>query len=259
MSSIGYIGHGKLESAPENFSILHVVSHELGHVQEFKNQAFRDNSDITEIRVKIDMEMKENGKLVAVSGETSATTRSKPEKSNSDSLFEPYKNQKPNINKAEKKEESDLSEKTKNESDSKKDIKEWNLISRRDSLESRLKQLDTEIISLEAESLPKFSNNSNYAMNLSNSVNDSYRSSGSTESQSSKESNGDVQVSSHRKENLIRERRRLEEEVRLLKMEEDTKKNFQLLIQSQRDNIESAFRIGVSNGYKPGSLLDAQS
>ena len=82
--TIYYIGHGQLESSAANNSILHVISHELEHVAEFKNEAVREGSEIKEIDVSIQYEIR-NGKLVAVSGETSATTQKK-EPENKDSI-----------------------------------------------------------------------------------------------------------------------------------------------------------------------------
>lgn len=72
-TSVKYIGHGQLESAPQASSILHVISHELGHVAEFRNEAIRDRAEIRSLDVSIEYEMRD-GKLVAVAGETRATT-----------------------------------------------------------------------------------------------------------------------------------------------------------------------------------------
>lgn len=216
MSSIHYIGHGRLESSPENLSILHVVSHELSHVQEFKNEAFRNNADITEIRVKIDLEMRENGKMVAVSGETSAVTRKKEEKSSDNSLYEPYTREK----------KSDQKEKTQSEDfKEKQDIKELNLLSRKESLEARLKSVESEIKELDrkldSESIAPY---------------DSYH---------------------PKKQELNRERRKVEEEIRLLKMEEEIKKNFQFLADIQKEKSDSAFSLLTLPTQ--GILLNAQA
>lgn len=77
--NVHYIGHGQLESSPENFSALHVISHELGHVSEFKSEARRLGMDIADVNVHIHYELR-NGKLVAVGGETEATYLPKKEK-----------------------------------------------------------------------------------------------------------------------------------------------------------------------------------
>ena len=77
--TLRYIGHGQLESSPASTSVLHVVGHELDHVAEFRNDAIRDNADIRSIEMKIDYEFRD-GKLVAVSGKTTATTQKKPER-----------------------------------------------------------------------------------------------------------------------------------------------------------------------------------
>ncbi|EMY77222.1 hypothetical protein LEP1GSC060_2888 [Leptospira weilii serovar Ranarum str. ICFT] len=76
--SLHYIGHGQLESAPSSTSVLHVISHELGHVAEFRSDAMRDRAEIRSLNMKIHYEFR-NGKLVAVSGETEAVTAKKSE------------------------------------------------------------------------------------------------------------------------------------------------------------------------------------
>lgn len=70
--NVHYIGHGQLESSSENFSTLHVISHEMNHVSEFKSEASKLNMDIANLEVHVHYELR-NGKLVAVSGETEAT------------------------------------------------------------------------------------------------------------------------------------------------------------------------------------------
>ncbi|ASV04906.1 hypothetical protein ACO2J1_04940 [Leptospira interrogans] len=76
--SLYYIGHGQLESAPASTSVLHVISHELGHVTEFKSEALRDRAEIRSLNMKIHYEFR-NGKLVAVAGETEVVTAKKSE------------------------------------------------------------------------------------------------------------------------------------------------------------------------------------
>ncbi|EJP01730.1 hypothetical protein LEP1GSC034_2967 [Leptospira interrogans str. 2003000735] len=76
--SLYYIGHGQLESAPASTSVLHVISHELGHVAEFKSEALRDRAEIRSLNMKIHYEFR-NGKLVAVAGETEVVTAKKSE------------------------------------------------------------------------------------------------------------------------------------------------------------------------------------
>ena len=68
---VHYIGHGQLESSSEALSALHVISHELGHVAEFKSEAKKIGMDIADIKVHIHYELRD-GKLVAVAGETEA-------------------------------------------------------------------------------------------------------------------------------------------------------------------------------------------
>ena len=72
-SEIVYKGHGKIESASEGSSILHVISHELDHVAEFKAQAHRDEVEIRNIDMEIHFEFR-NGRLVAVGGNTKMTS-----------------------------------------------------------------------------------------------------------------------------------------------------------------------------------------
>lgn len=85
---VNYAGHGQLESAPESLSALHVISHELGHAAEFKNEAFREGRDVQSVQVKINYELRD-GRMVAVSGETHAVTRPKS-KSEEDPALTPY-------------------------------------------------------------------------------------------------------------------------------------------------------------------------
>ena len=66
-TSVKYIGHGQLESAPQASSVLHVISHELAHVAEFRNEAIRDNAELRSVDVSIEYELRD-GKLVAVAG-----------------------------------------------------------------------------------------------------------------------------------------------------------------------------------------------
>ncbi len=75
-SEILYKGHGKIESASESSSIMHVISHELEHVAEFKAQANRDEVQIRSIDMQIHFEFRD-GRLVAVGGETKMTSAEK--------------------------------------------------------------------------------------------------------------------------------------------------------------------------------------
>jgi hypothetical protein len=76
---VHYIGHGQLESSSENLSALHVISHELAHVAEFKSEARRLGMDISDVKVHIHYELRD-GKLVAVAGETEAVYLPKKDK-----------------------------------------------------------------------------------------------------------------------------------------------------------------------------------
>jgi hypothetical protein len=75
-SEILYKGHGKIESASESSSIIHVISHELEHVAEFKAEAKRDQVEIRSIDMQIHFEFRD-GRLVAVGGETRMTSAEK--------------------------------------------------------------------------------------------------------------------------------------------------------------------------------------
>ncbi len=75
--TLHYRGHGKLDSSPASTSVLHVISHELDHVAEYKAEAARKGADIRGIDVDIRYEIR-NGKMVAIGGETRVTTSTKP-------------------------------------------------------------------------------------------------------------------------------------------------------------------------------------
>ncbi len=129
--TLGYIGHGQLESSPASMSVLHVVGHELDHVAEFRNEAIRDNAEIRSIEMKIDYEF-QNGKLVAVSGKTTATTQKKPTKE---------KSELPELEldkRDDKKNENDLRESGKN----KISQEERNLLFRLEYVKSEISNLD---------------------------------------------------------------------------------------------------------------------
>jgi hypothetical protein len=81
-----YKGHGQLESTRAGSSLIHVISHELAHIAEFKNQAIRDKVDIRNVEMQIHFEYRD-GKLVATGGKTRVTTASQE---NSESSNNPY-------------------------------------------------------------------------------------------------------------------------------------------------------------------------
>ncbi|TGM08949.1 hypothetical protein EHQ76_03095 [Leptospira barantonii] len=158
--SLHYIGHGQLESSPASTSILHVISHELGHVAEFRSEAMRDSAEIRSLDMKIHYEFR-NGKLVAVSGETQATTVKKSEDSprkneitpqeNSIKEESPKKEEKPEASKVnlEDKEKEILSEIRRIESElqtfeTKADVEEEKGIgsTRKTELEERKRKLE---------------------------------------------------------------------------------------------------------------------
>ncbi|MCE9499673.1 MAG: hypothetical protein K8R21_04115 [Leptospira sp.] len=130
--NLNYIGHGQLESSPASTSVMHVISHELGHVAEFKAEAIRDNADIRSLDVKIDYEFR-NGKLVAVSGETKVTSQKRPEKEKSPEKIE---------SSPDEKEKNKLSETAKKNNSGETGTEVRNL-------EMRLKLIDSELSKLE--------------------------------------------------------------------------------------------------------------
>lgn len=133
--SLHYIGHGQLESSPASTSVLHVISHELGHVAEFRSEAMRDRADIRSLNMKIHYEFR-NGKLVAVSGETEAVTVKKSEeKSNPEKLSE---TQSPKEKEAAEKEKKDETSKSELED------KEKQILSEIRRVESELKAFESE-------------------------------------------------------------------------------------------------------------------
>lgn len=133
--SLHYIGHGQLESSPASTSVLHVISHELGHVAEFRSEAMRDRADIRSLNMKIHYEFR-NGKLVAVSGETEAVTVKKSEdKSTQEKLAE-----------TETPQEKEKVEKDKKAETSKSELedKEKQILSEIRRVESELKTFESE-------------------------------------------------------------------------------------------------------------------
>ncbi|EMK00417.1 hypothetical protein AB3N61_16805 [Leptospira sp. WS58.C1] len=139
-NSVKYIGHGQLESAPQASSVLHVISHELGHVAEFRNDAIRDNAELRSIDVSIEYELRD-GKLVAVAGETRATTVKKAEK------------EKPNVSSLNEEgaKSNNSADSTKNkEAASHSDLisdKEWELMSELREIDLELNRLDKNQVS----------------------------------------------------------------------------------------------------------------
>lgn len=70
-----YAGHGKLESSFSFNSIAHVMSHELGHVNELRNEAFILDGNLKYLNIDIDYAF-QDGKVVAVSGKTTGIIES---------------------------------------------------------------------------------------------------------------------------------------------------------------------------------------
>ncbi|PJZ66843.1 hypothetical protein CH371_01725 [Leptospira wolffii] len=139
-TSVQYIGHGQLESSPQSTSVLHVISHELGHVAEFRSEAIRDRAEIRSIEVSIHYEMRD-GKLVAVAGETRATTVKKSEE-------ESPKRSEASSSSHSKSEDKDKSSEAKAAGRSELiSDKEWELMSELREIDQELDRLDTNELS----------------------------------------------------------------------------------------------------------------
>jgi len=211
---VNYIGHGQLESSSESLSALHVISHELGHAQEFKREAMRNGSEIRSLDVKIHYEMR-NGKMVAVSGETSALTASKVAEQAS---LQPYTDD------GNGKKDLQLS----NTNLSQLNTKRINEIEKKEELENKIKSIED---SLKKENPFVYS---------------------------AKEKDEIAPVSTEKdfyKEEMVREKKRLEEEIRLLKMQEETRKTFAMLTDIQRSMLANVFgMMQIATDTKSGGL-----
>ncbi len=219
---VSYVGHGRLESAPETLSPLHVIAHELGHVQEFKGDAFRNGSEIRDVRVKINYELRD-GRLIAVSGETSATTQKRTDVKPKDPSLEPYsdgksfkdiytnsKDDEKKAGKPEKPNQIEIIERDKKE-----------------ELENKIKDLEVRLGSEKTKE--------------------------TAEGKDPKELTG----KNERAREIASEKRRLEEEVRLLKMKEALKDSFDMLTDIRKVMISNIFgMMQVGNESKPGQLVN---
>lgn len=216
---VSYIGHGTLESAPETLSALHVISHELGHAQEFKNEAFREGRDIQSVQVKINYELRD-GRMVAVSGETHAITKPKS-KQEEDPSLQPYSDGKSaqDLFQQRLEEEKEAKEKSIDGSD-RSNPKEIQKRSYEKNLESKIKELETR---LESEKSKKTSDAS----------------------------------SAERQKELESEKKRLEEEVRMLRIKEQLKETFALLTDFRKMMTSNVFgMMNVQMDSRYGSNLD---
>ncbi|BDA80066.1 hypothetical protein LPTSP3_g29960 [Leptospira kobayashii] len=219
---VSYVGHGQLESAPETFSALHVISHELGHAQEFRNQAFRDGAEVRSLDVKINYELRD-GRMVAVSGETSAITQKRKESSSGDPSLQPY---------SDGKSFQDIfSAKSKEEDEKKAKDKDNELVKRaehdkKEVLETRIKELE---VRLDSEKKKEISQNKG-------------------------DLPGEQDVKSRE---IAQEKRRLEEEVRFLKMKEEIKETFSMLTDIRKMMVSNVFgMMQVANDSKPGQFFE---
>ncbi|TGK85721.1 hypothetical protein EHQ23_13905 [Leptospira bourretii] len=213
---VNYVGHGQLESAPESLSALHVISHELGHAAEFKNQAFREGREVQSVQVKINYELRD-GRMVAVSGETHAVTRphSQPEE---DPALVPYSDGKSIKDLFQLKEDDD--KKSKSAEKSKSDPKEIMRKSHEKDLESKIKELETR---LETEKTKKSS---------------------------------DVHSEERLKE-IESEKKRLEEEIRLIRVKEQLKETFALLTDFRKMMTSNLFgMMNLQTESNVGNYLD---
>ncbi|EOQ89876.1 hypothetical protein LEP1GSC202_1670 [Leptospira yanagawae serovar Saopaulo str. Sao Paulo = ATCC 700523] len=216
---VNYVGHGRLESAPESLSALHVISHELGHAQEFKNEAYLKGREVQSVHVKINYELRD-GRMVSVSGETEAVTRPKS-KSAEDPSLRPYSDGKSIQDLFQQKEEDKKETKDSSfEKSERNNPKEIQKRSYEKNLETKIKELETRL-----------------------------------ESEKSKKSS-DV-ASTERQKELESEKKRLEEEVRLLRIKEQLKETFALLTDFRKmmsSNLFGMINYQVDSRY--GSTLD---
>ncbi|MCW7507857.1 hypothetical protein [Leptospira levettii] len=216
---VNYVGHGQLESAPETMSALHVISHELGHAQEFKNEAFREGREIQSVQVKINYELRD-GRMVAVSGETHAVTKPNSKQEDDPSL-QPYSDGKSiqDLFQQKVEEEKKAKEKSSEQVD-RNNPKEIQKRSYEKNLESKIKDLETRL-----------------------------------ESEKSKKTS-DI-TSTERQKELESEKKRLEEEVRLLRIKEQLKETFALLTDFRKmmaSNVFGMLNYKMDSNY--GSTLD---
>lgn len=214
---VNYAGHGQLESAPESLSALHVISHELGHAAEFKNEAFREGRDVQSVQVKINYELRD-GRMVAVSGETHAVTRPKA-KSEEDPALAPYSDGKSLKDLFQLKEDEDKKPNAKEKT--KLNPKEIMQKSHEKELESKIKELETRL-----------------------------------ESEKTKKSSSDLHSAERLKE-IESEKKRLEEEVRLIRVKEQLKETFALLTDFRKMMTSNLFgMMNIQTESNSGNYLD---
>lgn len=140
--SLHYIGHGQLESAPASTSVLHVISHELGHVAEFRSEATRDRAEIRSLNMKIHYEFR-NGKLVAVAGETEAVTAKKEEEPRNKNVIDSV------LQKPESAQDTDKTSAEKAEKDKKSESSKTKPEDKEKQILSELRRIESEIQSFE--------------------------------------------------------------------------------------------------------------
>ncbi|GBF50219.1 hypothetical protein LPTSP4_17430 [Leptospira ryugenii] len=221
--SVSYIGHGRRESAPETMSPLHVISHELGHVQEFKQEALRSGSEIRDIHVKINYEFRD-GRMVAVSGETSAITQKRETEERRDPKLEPYSDGKSLKDRFEQ----SLEESKKKDKKDSVSSAEKNDQLKKEELETKIKDLEQKLGSQKSKETSSFNNSI------------------------------DPTSKSEREKEMESEKRRLEEEVRILKMKEALKESFDMLTDIRKLMVSNIFgMMQVGNETKAGGVFNA--
>lgn len=214
---VNYVGHGQLESAPESLSALHVISHELGHASEFKNEAFREGREVQSVQVKINYELRD-GRMVAVSGETHAVTRPKSQ-SEEDPTLTPYSDGKSIKDLFRLKEDEEKKNNTKEKT--KLNPKELMQKTHEKELETKIKELETRL-----------------------------------ESEKTKKSESDIHSAERLKE-IESEKKRLEEEVRLLRVKEQLKETFALLTDFRKMMTSNLFgMMNLQTESNVGNYLD---
>jgi hypothetical protein len=219
---VSYVGHGRLESSPETLSPLHVIAHEMGHVQEFRGEAIREGSEVRDIHVKINYEIRD-GRMVAVSGETSATTQKRIETKPKDPSLEPY---------SDGKSFKDLY--TNSLEEDKKEGRESKVNSFKISEREKKEELETKIKEL--------------AVKLE-----------SEKTRETAEGNDPKALTNKndRAREITQEKQRLEEEVRILKMKEALKESFDMLTDIRTMMISNVLGImQVGNETKPGQFIN---
>ncbi len=219
---VSYVGHGRLESSPETLSPLHVIAHEMGHVQEFRGEAYRSGSEVRNIDVKINYELRD-GRMVAVSGETSAITSKRPERKSADASLEPYSDGKSFKDLYA----NSLEEEKKENQEPKANPLKISEREKKEELETKIKELS---VKLESEK---------------------------TKITAQGKDPKEETQKNERTHEIAKEKQRLEEQVRILKMKEALKESFDLLTDIRSKMLSDVLGImQVGNETKPGQFVN---